>query len=421
MTPLEAYQKKLDSGEISEDSLQRQIMQTLNDIYNQLIKRQKFRDSQIGQLRRKVKPRKPIKGMYLWGSVGVGKTFMIDTFYECLPVRKIRLHFHAFMQQIHQSLQDAQGAKNPLEKIARQIADDVLVICFDEFFVSNIADAMLLGELFRSLFNGGVCLVTTSNIAPDDLYKNGIQRERFLPAIECIKNQVHVIHMKSKTDYRLQHIEKAGVYFTPNDASAEKNMQAAFQHFANCPNVSTEKIEILGRKIDIVKQARDTIWFDFYKICGRPRSQNDYLELVKDYNTFLVSNVPIFDQVSSDLTLSFINLVDVLYDNRKRLVISAEAAANGTDRVHFPDEFDRTMQALQVAYRGQLFLVGAGICGKVYCHRVRDLGGVGLDIGAVCDAWLNIPSRIPVFRTLYDPQSDNVPESLLLEYQANKF
>lgn len=327
MTPLEAYQKKLYTGEITEDALQEKVMNSLEEIYHALVKRQQIRDSQIGKLRRKIKPRAPIKGLYLWGSVGVGKTFLIDTFYECLPVRKIRLHFHAFMQQIQQSLREEQGIKNPLEKIAKQIADDVLVICFDEFFVANIADAMILGELFTHLFKGGVCLVTTSNIAPDELYKNGIQRERFLPAIDLIKQEVQVIHLKSEKDYRLQHIEKAGVYFTPNDSDAEKNMEAAFQHFSNCPNVSTEKIEILGRNIEIIKQARNTIWFDFYKICGRPRSQNDYLELVKDYNTFLISNVPNFNQASSDLTLSFIHLIDVLYDNQKRLVISAETVA----------------------------------------------------------------------------------------------
>lgn len=325
MTPLEAYQQKIKHGEIKEDKRQREIISVLNKIYHHLVKRQTFRDSQIGQLRRKIKPRPPIKGLYLWGNVGAGKTFLLDTFYDCLPVRKIRLHFHAFMQQIHQSLKETQGIKNPLQKIARQIADDVLVICFDEFFIVNIADAMILGELFKALFKGGVCLVTTSNIAPDELYKNGIQRERFLPAIEVIKNNVYTIHLQSKTDYRQQHIEKGNVYFTPIDNEAEKNMEAAFQHFAHCPDSSTDPIEILGRKIDIIKQTSHTIWFDFYKICGRPRSQNDYLELAKDYQTFLISNVPTFDQVGSDLIVSFIHLIDILYDTKKQIVLSANA------------------------------------------------------------------------------------------------
>ena len=346
-TPTEIYQQKLKTGEITEDAEQRKIIDILEKIYQNLIKRENFRDSQIGQLRRKIKPRPPIKGLYMHGSVGVGKTFLLDIFYDCLPVRKIRLHFHAFMQQTHQSLKENQGVKNPLQKIARQIADDVLVICFDEFFVSNIADAMLLSGLFKALFNRGLCLVTTSNIAPDDLYKNGLQRERFLPAIKVIKKNVQTVHLTSATDYRRRHAEKASVYFTPLNNEAEKSMENAFVHYSNAKNFCTEKIEILGRQIEIVKQAANTIWFDFYKICGRPRSQNDYLELIKSYDTFFISNVPIFDQVQSDLILSFINLIDVLYDSQKRVIISAEAAATALyNKDKYKVEFDRTESRL---------------------------------------------------------------------------
>ena len=346
-TPLEVYQQKLSNGEIAEDAQQCKVIDRLEKIYRNLIKRQQFRDSQIGQLRRKIKPRRPIKGLYLYGSVGVGKTFLLDVFYDCLPVPKVRIHFHAFMQQVHQSLKENQGTKNPLQKIARQIADDVLVICFDEFFVSNITDAMILGELFKALFKGGVCLVTTSNIAPDDLYKNGLQRERFLPAIKVIKNNVRSIHLKTTTDYRRRHIEKAGVYFSPLDNNAEKKMETAFELYSAAKSFCTEKIEILGRQIEIIKQADNTIWFDFYKICGRPRSQNDYLELVKHYHTFLVSNVPVLDDVKSDLILSFINLIDILYDAQKRVVISAEAPVT---KLYSKDKhkvaFDRTESRL---------------------------------------------------------------------------
>lgn len=347
MTPLEVYRQKLHIGEIIKDPRQHEVMEILDKIYHDLVKRQKVRDSQIGQLRRKIKPRTPIKGLYLHGSVGVGKTFMLDIFYDCLPVRKIRLHFHAFMQQIHKSLREAQGIKNPLQEIARQISDDVLVICFDEFFISNITDAMILGELFKALFKSGLCLVTTSNIAPDDLYKNGLQRERFLPAIETIKSNVRTIHLKTTSDYRRRHIEKAGVYFTPLNSEAEKNMETVFAYHADSKNVCIEKIEILGRQISIIKQATNVIWFDFYKICGRPRSQNDYLELVKHYDTFFISNVPDFDHVSSDLILSFINLIDVLYDAQKRVIISAETPA--TELYHKKKHkiaFDRTESRL---------------------------------------------------------------------------
>lgn len=346
-TPQEAYQQKLRSSEIAQDPRQKEVIEALDTIYHNLVKRQKLRDSQIGQLRRKIKPRPPIKGLYLYGNVGVGKTFMLDLFYDCLPVSKVRLHFHAFMQKIQQSLREAQGVKNPLQKIARQISNDVLVICFDEFFVSNIADAMILSELFKELFKGGLCLVTTSNIAPDDLYKNGLQRERFLPAIDVIKKNVRVLHLESTSDYRRRHIQKAGVYFSPLNRDAENKMETVFEYYVNTKNISTDKIEILERSIDIIKQADRTIWFDFSKICGRPRSQNDYLELVKHYDTFFVSHVPIFDKTSNDLTLSFIHLIDVLYDAKKRLVLSAEAPA--TELYHgqkFKIAFKRTKSRL---------------------------------------------------------------------------
>lgn len=346
-TPLEHYQQKIDDGVIEKNDEQQAVVQILETIYNDLLIRQEQRDSQVGKLRRKVKPRPPIQGLYLWGTVGVGKTFLLDALYDCLPVKKIRLHFYAFMRQIHQALKEIQGQKNPLQHIGEKISDKFLVICFDEFFVSNIADAMILGELFKALFKGGVCLVATSNITPDELYKNGLQRERFLPAIDVIKKNVRVINLKTKADYRLRHIQKAGVYYTPLDQTAEKNLAYSFDQLAQCPNVSTEAIEILGRRIDIVKQAADTIWFDFYKICGRPRSQNDYLELVKQYRTFLISNVPAFNKVSDDLIVSFIQLIDVLYDKQRRIVISAEKPVDQLypENNVFP-EFKRTQSRL---------------------------------------------------------------------------
>lgn len=328
MTPLELYQQKLDANEISENYDQRKVISILESIYFQLIKRQKIRESQLGQLRRKIKPRQPIKGLYLWGNVGIGKTFMIDLFYSCLPVRKMRLHFHPFMQRIQQLLKESQGEKNPLEKIARQIADDVVIICFDEFFVSDIADAMILSELFRALFQGGVCLVTTSNIPPDALYKNGIQREQFLPAIDLIKHNVRTIHLASTTDYRLDHIKKAGLYYTPINKLAETNMTKSFICFSNTYNANTKPVIILDRPIEVIKKTAKTIWFDFDRICGRPRSQDDYLVLVTQYDTFLIGNVPVLDHCSPDLILSFINLIDVLYDAHKRVIISAAAPAN---------------------------------------------------------------------------------------------
>jgi len=346
-TPLEHYQEQIARGFIEKDEQQESTILILETIYHDLVIRQKKRNSQAGKVRRKIKPRKPIHGLYLWGTVGIGKTFLLDTFYNCLPVKKMRLHFHAFMRQIHQDLKTYQGQKNPLQKIAKKISDEVLVICFDEFFVSNIADAMILGELFKALFKGGVCLVATSNIAPDDLYKNGIQRQRFLPTIEIIKKNVRTVHLQSHKDYRRRHIEQAGVYYTPLDKTAKENLAQSFRHFSQCPNISEEPIEVLGRNIDIVRQAGDTIWFDFYKICGRPRSQNDYLELTKHYRTVVIEAIPVLDKLSSDLIISLINLIDVLYDSHTRVIISAEATVENlypNNKLH--PEFNRTQSRL---------------------------------------------------------------------------
>lgn len=322
--PLSNYEKKLASGEIHADPQQREVIKELDRIYDELVERQKRRDSRLGKVRRRIKPRPPIHGLYMVGSVGVGKTLMMDLFYECLPVRKMRLHFHAFMQRIHQLLRESQGIKNPLESIARQISNDVLVICFDEFFVSNIADAMILGELFKALFAGGVCLVTTSNTAPDDLYKHGIQREQFIPAIEEIKRHVRVIALTTQQDYRYEHEKSISAYFSPLNERSNESMENAFQHIAQSESSSDAPIDVLGRKIDIIKQANHVIWFQFHKLCGRPRSQEDYLELVKDYNVFLISDIPKLDTVNIDLIISFMNLIDVLYDAQKRLVVSAD-------------------------------------------------------------------------------------------------
>ncbi len=324
MTPLQYYRKQVSSGKIAEDPQQLKIMQHFEHIYHQLIKRQAFRDSYVGQLRRKIKPRPPIKGLYLWGKVGVGKTYLMDSFFHCLPVKKMRMHFHPFMQMIHNQLAQIQGQTNPLQLIAKQIADQYIVICFDEFVVTNIADAMILGELFKALLKRGLCLVTSSNIAPDDLYKRGIQRQRFLPAISLIKQYTTVINLDSEKDYRLRHLEQSGVYYTPLNQSAQNKMELSFTLFSKKAAVLKEPIQLFGRSIAIQKQAGDIIWFDFMQICGRPRSQKDYLALAKQYKTILISEIPKLRAEQVDLMVSFINLIDILYDAKIRVIISAE-------------------------------------------------------------------------------------------------
>lgn len=324
MTPLQYYHQQLDSGLIEKDPQQLEAMQELQRIYTELLKQESGRKQFFSQLVRSVKPTKTIKGLYLWGSVGVGKTFMMDIFFHCLPINKIRLHFHQFMQRTHEELTQLQGQKNPLDIIAKKLAKETRIICFDEFFVSNIADAMLLGGLLKSFFNNGICLIASSNVQPDDLYKNGIQRENFLPAIDLIKKYTTVFHMVSHHDYRLEHVTQAGVYFTPLNNESEQHMEKSFQHFSNHTPGTEGMIEIYGRSVKIRKQAGDTIWFDFTDICGIPRSQKDFLYVAQHYRTVLISNIPVIDKNENNLITSFINLIDVLYDARIKLVISAQ-------------------------------------------------------------------------------------------------
>lgn len=312
--------QQINNGELTRDDDQIQIMQRLQSLYDRLI------DQQKPSLLKKIGLSKPkaIKGIYLWGHVGTGKTFLIDMFFNCLPLdNKQRIHFHAFMQRMHQELKLLQGHKNPLQVLAKKIAGETCILCFDEFFVSDIADAMLLGGLFTALFQQGVCLVTNSNCAPDELYKDGMLRERFLPAIEAIKANTEVIHIQTSNDYRLRHLLEAGVYYTPLDARAESEMEHSFKHYSNGKIASNEPIIILDRSIDIIKATNDTIWFTFMNICGIPRSQNDYLELAAIYKTVLVSDIPIIGEREEDLITTFIKLVDVFYDEKIRLVLSA--------------------------------------------------------------------------------------------------
>lgn len=325
MTTQQSYEEYIRLVQIEPDPAQLAVIHELDAIDHQLRIRQKKRDSTIGKLRRKIKPRPPVRGLYLWGDVGVGKTFLMDCFYHALPCKKIRIHFHAFMQDIHNELTAMQGEKNPLQKIARKISEKYVVICFDEFFVSNIADAMLLGELFKTFFERGLCLIATSNLPPDDLYKNGIQRERFLPVIELLKQHTQIVHLETGKDYRKRHPFKATVYFTPIEKNTTEKLQALFDYYAKKSPVYTHPIKLYERLLKIERAANKVIWFDFMAICGRPRSQKDYLALVKNYDVFIVSHLPVIKAHQQDLIISLIHLVDVLYDEHKRLIISAEA------------------------------------------------------------------------------------------------
>ena len=342
-TLLEHYHEEVRTGLVIEDPQQLEVLQHLQKIQQHLLKAS-----------RKTKFFKPfhrsqfIKGLYLWGGVGVGKTFLMDSFFHSLPFpNKLRMHFYQFMQMVHEDLKKYQGKKDPLKIIAHGLAQKTLVLCFDEFFVTDIADAMILGRLLEALFAAGICVVLTSNFEPDELYKNGLQRQHFLPTIAFLKKHTDVVHLESQTDYRLLHLKRAGVFYIPNDSAAQDNMEKSFLLLAQGEPISTQAIELFGRKIPIVKATQKIIWFDFNVLCQAPRSQQDYLALAKQYHTILISDVPVIPSGARDKVSLFIKLVDVLYDAHIRLVLSV---AVPLEKIYIQGpllfEFNRTLSRL---------------------------------------------------------------------------
>lgn len=344
MTPLDYYDEQCRKGFISSDPLQLIVMQNLQRVYMDLLQEHEKRNRFFSFLHRP----QLVKGLYLWGGVGIGKTFMMDCFYHSLPFEnKMRMHFFQFMQLVHQELKRHQGEKDPLQPIAKEIAQKTMLLCFDELFVSDITDAMLLGRLFRALFSNGVSLVTTSNSAPDDLYKNGLQREQFLPAIALLKEKTDIIHIPTKIDYRLRHLKEAGVFYTPLGKAAEESMEKSFQELTQGKKIKTQPIMIHGRSIQVKKSAEDVVWFEFTEICKVPRSQNDYLEIAREYKTVLISDIPVIPVNAKDMICLFVSLVDVFYDARTRLVISAaEPVAELYNRGYMTLEYTRTHSRL---------------------------------------------------------------------------
>lgn len=320
MTPLDYYHDLCAKGLITQDAYQLDMLQQFQRIYHGLIKEHKARQRLTAFLRQ---PHR-VKGLYLWGGVGVGKTFLMDCFFHCIPFsNKMRMHFHPFMRLIHKELKKYEGKKDPLMLIADDLAKNNLLICFDEFFVTDITDAMLLGRLFTLLFAKGVCLVATSNVMPDDLYKNGLQRKSFLPAIEMLKRHTEVTHILSTNDYRLQYMKKEGVYYTPHNEHAIQSMEKIFYLLSDNASAVNDPLRINEREIQIIKRAKNVIWFDYQHIAMMPRSQNDYLEIVKDYHAILISNIPVIPPDAKNQITLFIKMIDVFYDYRVQLICSA--------------------------------------------------------------------------------------------------
>ncbi len=326
MSPIDRYRYDMEHNGFSEDAAQLNAVEHLQRLYEELIAWNNYQ--QLPALKRWLSkaPVKP-KGLYFWGGVGRGKTYLVDTFFESLPIdAKWRIHFHRFMHRVHNELKQLDQKSDPLKIIADKIADETQIVCFDEFFVQDITDAMLLGTLFEYLFERGVILVATSNIVPDDLYKNGLQRARFIPAIKLIKANCEVVNVDSGIDYRLRTLTQAEIFHSPLDPQADENLWQYFKDLApECRDqYESDSIDIEGRKIAVRADCDDVVFFDFRDICKTARSQNDYMEIAQLYHAVLVSNVEQMGAGKDDIARRFIALVDEFYERKVKLILSAE-------------------------------------------------------------------------------------------------
>lgn len=316
------YRAGVARGDWQDDAAQRAVLVELDRIGEALLAREPA--GLLDRLRARFSAPQPVRGMYLWGGVGRGKTFLIDLFYEQLPItQKRRVHFHRFLRGVHASLRELQGREDPLVDVAQRIAADTRVLCLDEFFVSDIGDAMILGGLLRELFARGVCLVTTSNTPPRNLYANGLQRDRFLPAIALIEQHCAVVEIVSAQDWRLRALTQARVYHAPLGPDAERALGDCFQRISHGVTLGEMSIEIHDREIAVRRLGADVIWFAFSAICEGPRAVADYIEIGKDYGTVIVSGVPQFTPTMDDAARRFIEMVDEFYDRHVKLILSA--------------------------------------------------------------------------------------------------
>jgi len=306
-----------------------------------------FRRARQSRLMRLVAPPAVPRGVYLWGGVGRGKSLLMDAFHATVHLRrKTRVHFHAFMRDVHEDLARLSREPDPLATVARHIAGRHRLVCFDEFHVSDIADAMILGRLLRALFARGVVLVMTSNYPPEGLYPDGLQRQNFLPTIDLLREWLDVLEVDGGIDYRLRALEQAPVYLVPAGAAADAALARTFDAVASGPD-EDHRLAIEGRTIVARRRAGSAAWFDFSALCAGPRSQRDYLELAREFAVILVSGVPRMDAGMADQARRFTWLVDILYDHRVKLVLSAEVAAESL-YVQGPNaqEFSRTVSRL---------------------------------------------------------------------------
>ncbi len=347
LTPLQLYKQYVHTGAIECEAAQLEAIHHLDTLYQALSQPQNFFQELSNKIDHIFHRRQPVKGLYLWGDVGRGKTFLMDLFYAALPFeQKKRYHFYRFMQFVHQSLHQIQGTANPLKQVAKTF-NKTRVLCFDEFAVTDIADAMILAELFSHLFLQGVTLVATSNIKPDNLYYNGLQRDKFLPTISLIQQHTNVIHVEGLRDFRMQYLTQAEIYHYPLDKEAEKNLHQYFRQLAQGEGELHKVITVNYRALVTQRRADSVIWFSFESLCDSPVGVQDYIEIARCYKTVLISGVKMMGEDKEDCAKRFVMMVDEFYDRHVALIISAEAPLSqlyqGTRHIF---EFQRTFSRL---------------------------------------------------------------------------
>ena len=327
------------------DAPQRAALERLQELYDELVAFKKARAS----LLRWLKPPQPPRGVYFWGGVGRGKSFLMDAFYRALPIRrKTRVHFHAFMRDVHEELKTLRRVEDPLLAVAARIARRHRLVCFDEFHVSDVADAMILGRLLTALFGHGVVFVMTSNYRPDDLYPNGLQRQNLLPTIALLKQWLDLLEIDGGTDYRLRELEHEECHYTPLSETVEAALALRFERM--CPGADEDpRLVVGGRTLKARRRAGSLVWFDFETLCEGPRSQLDYLELARRFAVVIVSGVPRLTPDMGNAARRFTWLVDVLYDHRVKLLLStavpaAELYREGPNSQEFPRTASRLIE-----------------------------------------------------------------------------
>ncbi|ODU52389.1 MAG: cell division protein ZapE [Lysobacteraceae bacterium SCN 69-48] len=326
LLPSQRYAEGVARGDWLADPAQQQALRALDRVHAELLRPAPARGL-LQRLLGGAADASPVHGLYLWGGVGRGKTFLIDLFYAGLPVsEKRRTHFHRFMREVHERLRAHAGERDPLAAIAREWRRSLRVLVLDEFFVSDIGDAMLLARLLERLFAEGVVLVTTSNAAPAALYKDGLQRARFLPAIALLQRHCEVVELVSDTDYRLRALTRSPVYRAPLDAEGDAWLQQRWHELGGDDGHRDAGIVIDGRRIPVRARSKGLCWFDFAALCEGPRGNADYIEIAREFHTVLLGGVPRFDGLRDDAARRFVHLVDELYDRHVNLVCTADAA-----------------------------------------------------------------------------------------------